>query len=73
MMYFIMVTEGPLSRKSGIGAIIAFSSAKECFLLALKDAQDKQSFTEYYILFNILTILLALCFKLQHKHWNLQI
>ena len=34
---------------------------KECFLLARKDTQDKQSFTEYCILFNILTISLALC------------
>ena len=78
MMCFIMETKGPLSRQR---AIVAFSSAKECFLLARKDAQDKQSSAEYCsILFNILTISLVLCccsfpepvgtnlmFKLQHK------
>ena len=40
--------------------MVAFCSAKEHFLLARKDAQDKQSSTERCILCNILTILLTL-------------
>jgi len=59
-----MVTEWALSRKSGIRSIVAFSGAKEHFLLAWKDAQDKHLSTECCILYNILAILLALhCFS----------